>query len=677
MSYFTIVSLLVLVAAFCDSSTNAVDKRIVGGTTASPGQFPYIVSLRTTANVHFCGGSIISVRWILTSAQCLSIVPNFNVVAGTTSLTTGGTTYQVAKFTKHNSFNPITFIYDVGVVQTLSFISYSGTVMPIILTNMDPVTGAPGVITGWGSTAYPSTTPSNTLQYLNTNLISNADCQTRVTGLGFTLQSTQICTFKPLGGDCVADDGGPVAVSFLQYGIVSVYACGVSTYADVHTSVARGKTACNKNRLYQVSLRTDNIHFCAGTILNHYVVLTSGQCLDHNNTFTIVIGSYNLASGGVVYQVSSFLKHPQYNYDSLLYDVGLINTTTSIVFSGRIRPIALATTRPTVGAVGISSGWGVTNVVTQTLSNKLQSLKTTVINDTDCENKLAVLGYILQMTQFCTFSPDKGACLNDDGGPFVIGGKQFGIISAYRCGQNTPDIYTMSYISDSFAGKVNKRIVNGITVCNKNRLYLASLRSAQNIHFCGGTILNHYVVLTSGQCLDNVNNFTVVIGSFDLLSGGVVHQVSYFAQHPLYDSTSLLYDAGIVKTAKYMVFSGRIRPISLATTWPTTGFIGISSGWGYTVASVEKLSNKLISFKTTVINEMKCYNTLAATGYYLQSTQFCTFMSHQGACAYDDGGPFVIGAKQYGIISVYGCGLGYPDVYTSIANVSSWITTYI
>lgn len=33
--------------------------RIVGGSNAALGQFPYQVSLRTAANSHFCGGSII------------------------------------------------------------------------------------------------------------------------------------------------------------------------------------------------------------------------------------------------------------------------------------------------------------------------------------------------------------------------------------------------------------------------------------------------------------------------------------------------------------------------------------------------------------------------------------------------------------------------------------------
>lgn len=43
--------------------------RVVGGSTASSGQFPYITSLRRS-NSHFCGGVIVSGLHILTAAHC-------------------------------------------------------------------------------------------------------------------------------------------------------------------------------------------------------------------------------------------------------------------------------------------------------------------------------------------------------------------------------------------------------------------------------------------------------------------------------------------------------------------------------------------------------------------------------------------------------------------------------
>jgi len=43
--------------------------RIVGGSTAASGEFPWIVSLRTS--YHFCGGSILNTKYIVTAAHCL------------------------------------------------------------------------------------------------------------------------------------------------------------------------------------------------------------------------------------------------------------------------------------------------------------------------------------------------------------------------------------------------------------------------------------------------------------------------------------------------------------------------------------------------------------------------------------------------------------------------------
>lgn len=52
--------------------------RIIGGSTALKGQFPYQVSLRTgSQHSHYCGGFIITNRWIGTAGQLAMISIKF------------------------------------------------------------------------------------------------------------------------------------------------------------------------------------------------------------------------------------------------------------------------------------------------------------------------------------------------------------------------------------------------------------------------------------------------------------------------------------------------------------------------------------------------------------------------------------------------------------------------
>lgn len=85
--------------------------RIVGGVNANINEFPYQVSLRTIAdNHHFCGGSIISDRHILTAAHCVfgSIRPpyrNVRVYAGSSSSkSVNGSAHLVKRIDVHPKY---------------------------------------------------------------------------------------------------------------------------------------------------------------------------------------------------------------------------------------------------------------------------------------------------------------------------------------------------------------------------------------------------------------------------------------------------------------------------------------------------------------------------------------------------------------------------------------------
>jgi len=71
---------------FTAVSGGVIESRILGGSAATPGQFPYQISLQyfnTTTNSfkHFCGGSIIDPTHIVTAAH-VSIMTNTQISVG-------------------------------------------------------------------------------------------------------------------------------------------------------------------------------------------------------------------------------------------------------------------------------------------------------------------------------------------------------------------------------------------------------------------------------------------------------------------------------------------------------------------------------------------------------------------------------------------------------------------
>ena len=71
-----------------ECGTRVMGTRIVGGTNAKPGTWPWQVTMDYkghTATTHWCGGSIIAPQWIVSAAHCFaySLDPaQYTVVAG-------------------------------------------------------------------------------------------------------------------------------------------------------------------------------------------------------------------------------------------------------------------------------------------------------------------------------------------------------------------------------------------------------------------------------------------------------------------------------------------------------------------------------------------------------------------------------------------------------------------
>lgn len=60
----------VLVALLISTVNGLYQDRVIGGSDAQKGQFPFQISLRVGGS-HVCGGTIITNKFILTAAHCV------------------------------------------------------------------------------------------------------------------------------------------------------------------------------------------------------------------------------------------------------------------------------------------------------------------------------------------------------------------------------------------------------------------------------------------------------------------------------------------------------------------------------------------------------------------------------------------------------------------------------
>jgi secreted trypsin-like serine protease len=195
--------------------TATTEQAIIGGTEATPGEYPWQVQLRIPGYAHWCGGSIIDDDWVVTAAHCVAgkTAADFTVRAGLHRRTAPDGNVQVrtvSRIVSHPSYNPSTIENDVALLQLASPLTYTPRVQPIALRTTGSAVGTVAPVSGWGQTA-PGSASADPLQETFLPVQSTATCNAAGT-LPLLVRPGMLCAGYVGGehGGCHGDSGGPL-----------------------------------------------------------------------------------------------------------------------------------------------------------------------------------------------------------------------------------------------------------------------------------------------------------------------------------------------------------------------------------------------------------------------------------------------------------------------------------
>ncbi|XP_049718020.1 serine protease 44-like [Elephas maximus indicus] len=229
--------------------------RVVGGLPAVQKKWPWQVSLQIN-NVHLCGGSLISHRWVLTAAHCIFGHMEYTAKLGDIHVhhdSRMAVIVPVRDILIHEDFSLIGRITNDIALALLEFpVNYSSHIQPVCLPEKAFLVQADTEcwVTGWGKLqeSDESQDVPLILQEAEISVIRYEKCNEifqymLASSLDYVTAGV-ICGYSDQGKDsCQGDSGGPLVCEFnhtwMQVGIVSWgFGCGRKGMPGVYTEIS-------------------------------------------------------------------------------------------------------------------------------------------------------------------------------------------------------------------------------------------------------------------------------------------------------------------------------------------------------------------------------------------------------------------------------------------------------
>jgi len=237
--------------AFCSSALVQADNSwIVGGEEAEPHSIPFQVSLRQNdgSDWHFCGGSVVGPRHIVTAAHCTVIwdsVDEVLVVVGEHDREVDEGTEQtvgVAKMTVHENYgHPKNYENDIAIWELAEPIEMNEYVAAVALPEMMQDSTGECTVSGWGTLHSGGSCCPMKLMKVDVPVVTDETCRIEYP---FMIADSMLCAGEHGKDSCQGDSGGPMVCynadgSNYLGGVVSWgIGCGGYYHPGVYTEVS-------------------------------------------------------------------------------------------------------------------------------------------------------------------------------------------------------------------------------------------------------------------------------------------------------------------------------------------------------------------------------------------------------------------------------------------------------
>lgn len=231
--------------------TPNLHKRIVGGADANPTEWTWMAALlRTDNGEYYCGGALISSRYVVTAAHCTIGFQATNITIRLGAYNMKEPTQEVkdilvSRIRRHPDFQRSTYMNDIAVLRLKQAARFTEHIRPICLPVRpgDTFFGKKATVIGWGTRAFGGPY-SDILQQVNLTVWNNTQCKEK-----FVQHITDVflCAGprRERGDACQGDSGGPLMVQSKtkQWTLVGVVSwgirCGEPGIPGIYTRVSK------------------------------------------------------------------------------------------------------------------------------------------------------------------------------------------------------------------------------------------------------------------------------------------------------------------------------------------------------------------------------------------------------------------------------------------------------